>query len=177
MILRNEEETREFWEAFPYPYRLTYGADFVDDAIQVSINVHNLGQNEMPIAPGLHPYHPVPAKRKNEIRFCFPGGKLIEDAVRSWGNGGTIEVDNPISTGDTDHLILKIPKLGDLWIYASQAFRKIWVWSEPDSGFFCLEFVTRPEGGIVDDPIIVPPNSKLSDVVPGPLEVRYKLLD
>jgi galactose mutarotase-like enzyme len=152
--------------AYPFSFGVKLEAVAKElDGITIALEAHNNGPADMPVAMGLHPYHPCPADRKHEIRFRFSGGEIIEAAVQSWTNGGTIAVPNPRTS-----LIIEIPELGTLEVTIGETFQQIWVWSLPNRPFFCLEFAMRGEGGLVDDPHLV----SAGDTVTG--TVAYRLL-
>jgi hypothetical protein len=104
----------------------------------------------------------VPADRKGEIKFNFPGGELAQPQIDKWANGKSISLANPSTEKGLVPLRLYIPELGNLIITASPEYRRIWVWSLKDMDFVCIEPVMRDYGGLVNNPELIQPGETFS---------------
>jgi galactose mutarotase-like enzyme len=149
----------ESLKSYPYHFKLIVSGHFEDDgSFTLLQEAENLEKDkEMPISFGIHPYFQVPADEKNNIKFNFEEGKYIEEKVEDWKNGKDIFIDNPKIPMD-----IFIPDLGILTMTALPEYKKIWIWSEPEKDFICIEPVMRKKGGLVDDPEMVKPGETFS---------------
>jgi len=149
-----DEETLE---KYPYQFEFSIIGKFEDDgSFTLTQEVKNVGDKEMPIAMGLHPYFKVPANEKNNIGFNFPGGEIVKNQTEIWTNSGTTSIDNP------EKLEVEIPNTGNLTITPSSEYQKTWVWSLPEKDFICIEPVMRDVNGIIDNPEKIPPQATFS---------------
>ena len=119
----------------------------------------------MPVSEGFHPYFPVPEDEKQNIRFDFPGGDIIEKSFSEWSQGKTTKIDNPKVTDPNATLRVTIPKLGTLVLDVSPEYKRIWIWTQPGKDFICIEPVVRDAGGLVDDPELIKPQQTFSTKV------------
>ena len=141
--------------SFPYQFRLDVSGTFDDQgAFILSQKAMNLEEEKsMPISMGLHPYFKVPREERANIVFDFPGGEHAAQNAQTWMNDGTVSLDNPHSP-----MRIHMPTVGTLVLTASPEYKKVWVWSKPDSDFICIEPVMRNEGGIISDPHLIEAN-------------------
>lgn len=150
---------------YPYESTLMIEASLQEDgSARITQTALNRGVEPMPVAMGLHPYFTVPAGRKGEVRFDFPGGETVEEEADVWMEGGTVSIDNPGTP-----LTVRIPGAGTLTLEASPVFKKIWVWSLPNEDFICIEPVMRDINGLSTDPEIVAPGASVS----GTLSIQF----
>ncbi len=142
----------------PYCFKLSLAGSFdTKGSFIVKQSVQNIDtKKDMPVSMGLHPYFRVASKDKKNIKFNFKGGEIVEAGFSEWSNGGTIYIPNP----DTP-MEVEIPGVGTLVLEASDEYKRIWVWSEKGKDFICIEPVMRDPGGLVDDPVMVPPGTTL----------------
>ncbi len=145
--------------SYPYMFRTRVTGTFDESGtFELTQSATNLELDKrMPIAMGLHPYFKVPAAERQNIVFDFPGGEQAKQNAEIWMNDGTVSLDNP---GVPMRLI--VPTLGTLVLTASPEYKKVWIWSKPDSDFICIEPVMRDEGGIVNDPRLIAPSDTIS---------------
>jgi galactose mutarotase-like enzyme len=162
----------ETLEMYPYDFRFSIDVRFEKDgSFSIQQKVENLEDTEeLPLAMGLHPYFKVPHQKKGDIKFDFEGGKFIEEHVDQWAQGKFISIDNPKLKDPSASMRIRIPSLGTLVIDASPEFKKMWIWSQPEKDFVCIEPVMRDVGGLVDDPEKVKPKEALSTSVHFNLE-------
>ena len=156
LILRANSETKK---VFPYDFVLSLVNKFEKDgSFTITEQVENCEpEREMPISMGLHPYFKVANELKKDIKFDFEGGKFIEDNFDKWANGKAVSLDNPGGS-----MVVTIPKLGKLTFNISKEFKKIWIWSQTDKDFICIEPVMRDKGGLVTDPEMIKPYERFS---------------
>lgn len=150
-----------------YPYESTVMIEAAlqeDGSARITQTALNRGSEPMPVAMGLHPYFAVPAGRKAEVRFDFPGGEVAGKESAVWMEGGTVSIDNPGTP-----LTVHIPGVGTLTLQVSPEFKKIWVWSLPGEDFICIEPVMRDVNGISTDPELVAPGASVS----GTLSIQF----
>ncbi len=143
---------------YPHESTLTLEAALLEDGTaRITQTALNRGGEPMPVAMGLHPYFAIPAGRKGEILFDFPGGEVIEAEASVWMEGGTTSIDNPGVP-----LQIRIPGAGVLTLTVSPEFKKVWVWSLPGEDFVCIEPVMRDVNGLSTDPELVGPGGSVA---------------
>ena len=171
--LESNDETKEI---FPYDFELRMKAEMGEEGdITLTQEVENTGTNEMPVSMGLHPYFNIPEGNKNEVKFDFDGREDIENDLREWLEDSDRKdekdflrkIDNPNylekkddlkEKGDhKNELKISIPNTGTIIINASPEYQKIWIWTERDKDFICIEPVMRDNqnGEIVNGPEMV----------------------
>lgn len=172
-VLKSNDETREM---YPYDFELRLRSKMDEDgAITLTQEVENKSEKEMPISMGLHPYFNVPEGKKEEIKFDFEGGNEIENALQDW-------LENPDKKNEKDFLRridnpkeeikINIPGIGTIKMDISEEYEKIWIWTERDKNFICIEPVMRDnkDGKIVDGPKMIKKDKTFSASVKYGLE-------
>ena len=171
-VLKSNKETEEI---FPYDFELRMKAEMGEEGdITLTQEVKNMGTNEMPVSMGLHPYFNIPEGNKNKIKFDFNGGEDIENDFQDWlensdrkdENDFLRRIDNPnylekkddSEEGDyKNELKISISNTETIVINVSPEYQKIWIWTERDKDFICVEPVMRDnqDGEIVNGPEMV----------------------
>lgn len=146
-------------KVYPYKFKLIINGKLEDDSFILTQEVENLGDIDMPVSFGLHPYFYVSNNEKGNVIFNFPSGIEIKDNFDAWSSGGTVSIDNPKENGHNVEIVL--PEIGRISIDASSIYKKIWVWSLPGKDFICIEPIMRDEGGIINNPEIVKSGQKI----------------
>jgi galactose mutarotase-like enzyme len=159
----------ETLKSYPYHFKLSISGKFeADGSFSLHQEVENLEKNKtIPVSFGLHPYFKSPANKKNKIKFNFEGGKYIEEQNEAWANNKDIYIDNPKVPMRID-----IPELGTLIMTAQPEYKKIWIWSQSEKDYICIEPVMRKKGGLIDDPEIIKPGETFSASVNFSLKIK-----
>lgn len=153
-LLSDEEK----YKSYPFDFKFSFeGKLEMNDSFTIIEKVENLEEEKvLPLSFGIHPYFKVPKGQKNNIKFNFDGGKLVEEQIGLWSNGEYICIDNPKAKDSSAVVEVVIPDLGTLVIDASAEYKKIWVWSQPEKDFICIEPMMRDKGGLIANPEMVP---------------------
>jgi galactose mutarotase-like enzyme len=141
---------RETWDVYPFSFSLQIFGSFRDGSFMIEQLDTSHSDDSMPVSMGLHPYFRVPGGDKRAIEFRFPGGEIIKDRQEEWMNGKAVSIALP-----EEAMQVLIPGLGLLRLRAAEAYRRLWVWSQPGKNFICLEPVMRDGGGIVTNPVLL----------------------
>lgn len=142
-------------EVYPYDFKLSIDGHFEkDNSFSIIQTVENIGENEMPISSGFHPYFKVSSEEKKNIKFNFKGGDYIKDQFEKWSNNEYVSIENP-----NEPIEIVIPNLGVILLNFSKEYKRIWVWSMEGKDFICVEPVMQDVGGIITDPEKIKPNS------------------
>lgn len=159
-------------ESYPYKFILSFEGRFEENnSFSIIEKVENLEEvKNLPLSLGLHPYFKVPKDEKSNIKFNFEGGKFIEEQINLWGNGEYICVDNPKVKNPSAIINIEIPSLGTLIMDISIEYKKIWIWSQPEKNFICIEPMMRDKGGLINNPELIPAREIYS------LGVNYNLI-
>ncbi len=154
--LKSNFNTRKI---FPYNFELKVEGLFENDnSLTLIQSVENKEEaKELPVSYGLHPYFKVLSSLKCDINFNFIGGDYIKQNFDKWSNGNSISIDNPGVPMEVE-----IPNLGTLILSASKEYHNIWVWSQPEKDFICIEPIMRDVGGIISNPELVKPMDTFS---------------
>lgn len=156
---------------FPHAFELEVRASLEAGGCRIEERVRNTGAAPLPIAMGLHPYFRVPQEEKRNIVFEnfarvdsardargreVPGarGKRVEECADIWSAGGAVSLAN-----EGVPLRLALPRVGTIELAASLEYRRLWVWSEPEKDFVCVEPFMRERGGLAQDPELVAPGN------------------
>ena len=168
-ILESNDETKK---VFPYEFVLKMKSKMGEEGdITLTQEVENKGESEMPISMGLHPYFNVPKWKKDEIKFDFEGGEKIEKEIKKWQENEDkdllIRIDNP-----KEEVKIVIPGIGTINMDISEEYEKIWIWTERDKNFICVEPVMRDNdnGEIIGGPKMIKSGEKFSASVKYSLE-------
>lgn len=157
--LTNNDITPEFRQIYPYQFELDLKISAQNNQLDYFFEVKNLGNQDLPLSPGLHPYWPVKHDKKADIIIKnFPE---FNPSTTNWETNppndnysfsGLLEVNFP-----DYHLSIREINEG------TNNFHNLQIWSQnstkSDYNFICLEPVCRPQNGINTNPILIPPNN------------------
>lgn len=152
--LNSTDVSDNFWYPFRWSILNALSAESKNSFL-FEYFILNRWEQPLPIALGLHPYFSVPMWDKSLIEWNFRWGEQIRDELEKWSNGGTTKIDIP----KDGKLHIVIPWIGKLDISVSPDFQRLWIWSLPGKDFVCIEPVMSDAGGIVENPVVIPPNS------------------
>ncbi|GAB4148298.1 MAG: aldose epimerase [Patescibacteria group bacterium] len=157
LILTDSMIPQEMQLAYPFQFkveislRLTATFEF-----SYSLNVYNLSNKIMPIAPGLHPYFNVNHNLKSDLRI--PQIENFKAESFKWDSklsGDFYNFPNKVSVEFPEDYIINISD-------TSNNYKYLVVWSqgklEQDYNFVCFEPFSRFTNAINDDPILILPD-------------------
>jgi galactose mutarotase-like enzyme len=155
--LTENDITPEIRQIYPHQFVADLNISVKENQLDYFLAVKNLGDMDLPLAPGLHPYWPIKHDEKSLIKINnFPE---FNPATTDWDK-------NPPNNNYRFSGFLEVffPKYQLIIREVSEGltnFRHLQIWSQdtnfPDSDFVCFEPVTRPQNGINTDPILVAP--------------------
>lgn len=152
--LFSDEKTKE---VYPYDFIMTMTGQFnKDGSFSIFQIIENTGKNDMPISSGFHPYFKVPSQNKKDIKFNFKEGDQIINKIDIWANGKAVSIEKP-----DDVFEVEIPELGVLEFEASKEYHRLWIWSQENKDFVCVEPVMQDKGGIINNPEVIKTGEKL----------------
>ena len=163
--LTNNDLSEEMQEAYPFEFRLELTYDISNaNELNYLLKISNLSDNEIPIAPGLHPYFPITHLEKTNLKISninFEAKKMGWDNKL---NGDFFEFKDKTSIVDFGNWQIEIDT-NDSEI----DFNYLVVWSQnqsyPDHDFVCVEPFTKETDAINKNPILIQPNqSKNIDI-------------
>ena len=130
---------------FPFEFRLAVTYVLSEGRLTVQTRVSNLGERNMPLHPGLHPYFQLADRNKGAAR-------VVTDATRAFDNrtGSTVALREPIDLAADvvdmhvlDHwprtVRLTRPEDRDLELSLGVPDRVLVVWTERGRDFVCVE--------------------------------------
>jgi len=175
-LIETLESNDETQKIYPYEFILKMKSKMGEEGdITLTQEVENTGKNEMPISMGLHPYFNVPEGEKEKIKFDFEGGDEIEGDFQDWlenserkGEKDFLKrIDNP-----EEEIKIFIPGTGTINMNISEGYKGIWIWTERDKNFICVEPVMRDNqnGEIVNGPEMIKSGERFSANVKYTLE-------
>lgn len=160
MRLGSDSISEEAKAVYPYKFETAIEIEAAEDgSLLYTLKVKNLGEETMPIAPGLHPYFPMIQEEKPNIET--EGISEFDAASFDWDKNPP---DNEYNF--SRRAVIKGPQrtivIED--ITPIPVVRKMVVWSQtpqkPDYNFVCFEPVTRGDNALTDNPINVAPTTE-----------------
>ena len=162
MQLTSSDATRS---DYPYEFTFTANIQVSEETLTYTLTMQNRSSEDMPIAPGVHPYFAIAQQQKSQ---------LITEGLPGF-NASTIDWDN--NPPDTAYpfpqrVIIHFPQRGTLTIAElpqddQYALTTMQVWSEPistpDHDFVCFEPTVGTEDALnrpADRLTITPGNSR-----------------
>lgn len=131
MFLESDSETRE---QFDYNFKLEVIWEIIsENKIKFTQKITNTWDKILPIATGLHPYFKVKSENKSQIKFNFDWWEIIEKDIQNWSTWWTTFVDNP------SEFIVFLPEIWNLKFNYSKNYKRIWIWSQENKDFICIE--------------------------------------
>jgi|GEM_PF-1054627 galactose mutarotase-like enzyme len=171
--LTNNDISEEMQAAYPFQFEVTIKVDMNEaDNLKYTMEVINLGEQNLPIAPGLHPYFPIQHEHKKDLKIISPTNEstnnelsdveediLFDGKAIDWDkntNGYFNKFQNQAEIIFQNNKKITITELGE-----KSEFQNLVVWSqnleEKDYNFVCIEPFTRGTNAINDHPILVQP--------------------
>ena len=168
-------DSREFPEVmrqYPLPFEIRITHTLIETTLTLDINIRNIGDNNMPMGFGIHPYFRVPLSSKSSVEQCLitvpasrrweleellPTGEisdLEEEAdFRSGKPLGGRQFDDVLTgvilSGDVSHCVINDLDAGLRMVLESDAqFRELVVYTPPNRPSICFEPYTCPTDAI-----------------------------
>jgi len=144
--------------AFPFLFDLSLEIQLnLDNSIDYTLNLNNLGEKNLPIAPGIHPYFSIGHTDKTNLKINeIPGFKAIDFPWDSELSGDFYDFKGEVNINFPDY-VLNISEIG-----SNPDCKYIVVWSQNESqtdhDFVCFEPFYRETNAINTNPILVKPN-------------------
>lgn len=161
MTLNTDAISDEAKSTYPYEFETTIEVKVAENgSLLYSLKVKNLGDKDMPITPGLHPYFAIPHGDKTKVET--EGIEGFDATSFDW------DTNPPDNAYDfSGKAVIKMPKkqivIEDI-TPKGRVVGKMVVWSqapeESDYNFTCFEPVTKDENSLANDPILVPAGSE-----------------
>lgn len=131
-------------DKYNYNFEFYLEVKEIDDKIVITQIIKNIWDKPMPISSGFHPYFYIPNLTKRDIKFSFSD----ENYYDIWSIWETKELKNP--------WIFQV----DFWKYTldfdyNKIFKYIWLWSESQKDFICIEPIYELENGLLDNPYMI----------------------
>lgn len=141
---------------YPFDFRLAITYVLSEGRLTLQVRVSNLGEHEMPLQPGLHPYFQLADRNKRAAR-------VVTDATQAYDNrtGATVALREAIDlSADVvdlhilDHwprvVRLTRPEDRDLELALGVPDRILVVWTERGRDFVCVEPWSAPRNAFND---------------------------
>lgn len=134
MQLTPDDEARAI---FPWDFLLEHNILLTSRGLHLELQIQNLSDRPMPVAPGWHPYLPCPANRKAEVAGDIKGaepGSVHDHEIIDFGVVPRID-------GRANFFV---PAIGNVRLEFSPEMRHLQIWTVPGRNFVCLEPFTGP---------------------------------
>ncbi len=141
MELCSNTETKKL---FPFDFKLEIIGDFINNWVRIIEKITNTWNKPLPTCHWLHPYFFVKNEVKKDIVFSSQENNFYD----TWSTWWTQIIDNP-EKFEVDFKTHKIKFNYD------QAYKYIWIWSESEKDFICIEPVINNENGLIDNPLMI----------------------
>ncbi|RJR25275.1 hypothetical protein C4578_01795 [Candidatus Microgenomates bacterium] len=146
--LSSNKETKRM---FPFDFKLTEEVSLGQGYVNILLSIENFSNKTMPVAPGFHPYFPIPVEKKKNIKTNLKG---FNPKKYDWCSTLCLPLKEDINLSLTDKIDLRISVKGK--------FNNWTVWSEPEKPFVCIEPWTGKPNAIFNpkERVEIKPNSK-----------------
>ena len=164
---------KEIQTAYPFEFEVKIIVNISKaNKLIYKLEVTNLGQVNMPIAPGVHPYFPVKHDSKNQLLIFNNLENISGKPVKSEKilfDGESVDWNQPSNGYFNDFESQAMIDFGDDRAISIQEtsgspdFQNLVIWSqdtqEIDYNFVCVEPFTRKTNAINDNPILIKPGT------------------
>jgi len=150
LSLSQDEETIN---QYPFDFFLNLEVEVSDRQLNYVLKIINPSQTEeLPVAPGFHPYFYVPVGDKKNIKIDLPGFKA-----------DTYDFNSTLPFPQQKIVNLSLPDGKNIKIEVSDNFKYWMVWSESDKPFICIEPWVGKRNALLysNERINVKPNSQI----------------
>lgn len=145
-------DTSDTYSCYPFSFLLGMRIKLLENALDISINVHNRGKVKMPFSFGLHPYFQITDLKSIEIQglssSCFD--------YQSMSISDTAHQLNQLSEGvDFSSISLEETQLLDLVtgqgikVHYQEPMNLSVVWTDPPRSMICIEPWTSPRSAMI----------------------------
>lgn len=155
MTLSYESIDHEWQEAYPYQFVCEIEISVQMQSLTYTLSIHNTGNQDMPIAPGIHPYFPIYQQDKKKLRI--EGGFEFDRREIDWtkpSSGSFYDFKDDILVCFPKGRMIEIAEKTE-----PRQFEHFVIWSQTpsqkDYDFVCIEPFTKKTNAINKDPIIV----------------------
>lgn len=138
--LTNADISDEFQKLYPYKFTANLDISAQGNSLFYQLKVDNQSDQDLPLAPALHPYWPVSHQDKKKI---VVSPSIFNPKKINWD-------DNPPDTNFNYNGIIRA-KIPDYFLSItdhSHQFNRLQLWSQnqtkPDFNFVCIEPLTSP---------------------------------
>ena len=156
MTLTQDDISSAMKEAYLYEFEVNILISVSENILCYALRVTNKSSQDMPIAPGIHPYFPIAHKDKSKVKI----GNLAD-----FKNDIDWEADNNgffYDFGGTANIYFPSGRQIEIKSNPTDSFNHIVLWSQSakniDHDFVCIEPFTRQTNAINDNPILIKPS-------------------
>lgn len=155
--LKSNEDTRN---KFPYDFELIYKIKVTESNLRMELQITNNSENNLPMAPGFHPYFNIPVNNKPNISTNING---FNPSEYDWKTSQVYEIPSETIISHSN---------GEIDIQASTEMKTMVIWSEPERDHVCFEPWTGDVNALLD------PNTRI-EVAPNEsktlsLQIKYQ---
>ena len=136
---------------FPYQCTLQQYITIEKNIATCALHIINNDIQNIPYALWHHTYYSISQQQKKHITTSLDLTPNEFDDWIEWRR--TIVVQNPI------HISIQLPSMPAYTLYIPPTFRYIWLWSEPQKDFVCIEPVTANPESILHEYMSIPPDT------------------
>jgi galactose mutarotase-like enzyme len=154
LVLKSQDITQEMREAYPFDFEAKIKLEVADNNLIYTLQITNHGKQQMPVAPGIHPYFPIKHEfKQNLIINNLQGFDSRDIDWNKESNGYFYNFDDSVDIKFMDDRIISMQQAG------LKDFENLVVWSQSlanlDHDFVCAEPFSRVTNAINDNPILI----------------------
>ena len=151
--LTSDEETRSM---FPYDFEAEYTIEIDEGKLKTTLDITNNSNENLPIAPGFHPYIEISIDLKKQIETNI---ERFDPETHNWDKADEQFKDLP-----DGGVTIEIPGKGVVKIRTSEALKQLVLWTEEERPHICFEPWVGGANTILheDQRINVPPGETTS---------------
>lgn len=143
LTLKSNSDTKKLYD-FDFEFKAI--VEFIENWFKISQVIKNNSTINLPIASWFHPYFHIKNEDKVKIKFK----NFSDNFFNIWSIWDTKYLDNiSVLEVDFQKYILEFNY--------DKEFKQIWLWSEKEKDFLCIEPVLRKENWLIDNPVLILP--------------------
>lgn len=145
-------KSKESFKEFPFHFKVKQTIQIYKESAYFNLQITNLDEKVMPFAPWHHTYYQVNPEEKKEIELN--NINISQEDKTVWINWEkTLQIlENPWK------IEIKIPWKPKYTIEYDKKFKNIWLWSEINKWFVCIEPVVTHGSNFKENALYIKPN-------------------
>ncbi len=132
-IVYDFETNTKSLERFSHSFLVSQEIKLWDKKAEIGLQIQNLSVKDMSFAPWHHTFYKVAPEQKKDI-LLDPNMQVSEEMKKTW-----LSWEHAVKIANPGYCEVYIPGIGKLGLTFDSQFRNLWLWTEKDKWFVCIE--------------------------------------